>query len=326
MFSMARLFATSFLVLSIHNVWAGGLPFLNIDPNRVVATGVSSGGIMAVQLGVAQSSTFRGIAVFAGGIYGCADKMISGSKNCLADPQDPKSYMEAYLAYKQSRNLIDPPVNIAKQRIYLFSGTEDKIVPVSTMRSLAKFYERLRPAPAVKFDIVKAGHGQPTLNPGNRCDSSRSPWLINCDFDGARVALEHIFGPLNPRVPAPPTNLMVFDQSLYATPAATMSKQGLIYIPQKCQKGATPCGLIVALHGCGQSPESIGPMYAMSAGYNEWAEANDFVVLYPAVHPGWIVNRAGCWDWWGYTSEKPTDQQAPQINAIMSMVRWLVGR
>ena len=45
----------------------------NVDPNSVSVSGLSSGGFMAVQLGVAYSSTFQvGFGVFAGGPFDCA--------------------------------------------------------------------------------------------------------------------------------------------------------------------------------------------------------------------------------------------------------------
>src|SRR3712207_3357206 len=43
-----------------------------IDPDRITVSGLSSGAYMAVQLGVAYSSSFRGVGVIAGGPYGCA--------------------------------------------------------------------------------------------------------------------------------------------------------------------------------------------------------------------------------------------------------------
>lgn len=319
--SVVSLFALLFSLTT----WSADLPRLNIDHSRVIATGVSSGGIMAVQLGVAHSETFRGIAVFAGGIYGCADPNITLSKNCLQSPNDPRSNLMSYLTYKYSLNLIDSPKNIARQKVYLFSGTSDKIVLSATMYSLAAFYRLLGSGPNLKFDVIRAGHGQPTSHKANKCKSNKSPWLINCDINGAEAALSHILGSARPSGSADQTHLLAFDQSKYAESEAGMAKEGLVYVPKRCQDGS-PCGLIVALHGCGQSPVSIGPEYAKKAGFNEAAESNGFVVLYPAVQPGYIRNRPGCWDWWGYTGERMTDKQGPQISAISNMVSHIMGR
>lgn len=47
---------------------------------------------------------------------------------------------------------------------------------------------------------------------------------------------------------------------------------------------------------------SVGDQYALQTGYNEVAELNQMVVLYPQTR---IIpdNPLGCWDWWGYTNE-----------------------
>lgn len=45
----------------------------NVDPSSVSVSGISSGGMFAVQLGVAYSNTFKtGFGIFAGGPYDCA--------------------------------------------------------------------------------------------------------------------------------------------------------------------------------------------------------------------------------------------------------------
>lgn len=52
---------------------AGALSAYNVDPSSVSVSGVSSGGLFAVQLGVAYSNIFPvGFGVFAGGPYDCA--------------------------------------------------------------------------------------------------------------------------------------------------------------------------------------------------------------------------------------------------------------
>lgn len=61
------------LVLLSSYAGAATLPSYNADPKSVSVSGLSSGGFMAVQLGVAYSGTFQtGFGVFAGGPYDCA--------------------------------------------------------------------------------------------------------------------------------------------------------------------------------------------------------------------------------------------------------------
>ncbi|MCX2865839.1 hypothetical protein OOZ63_28875, partial [Paucibacter sp. PLA-PC-4] len=42
------------------------LPALNVDTANITVSGLSSGAVMAVNLGWAYSATFRGVGVFAG--------------------------------------------------------------------------------------------------------------------------------------------------------------------------------------------------------------------------------------------------------------------
>ena len=53
---------------------------------------------------------------------------------------------------------------------------------------------------------------------------------------------------------------------------------------------------------------NLGMSYVKNAGYNELAEANNLVILYPQIllsdeNP---VNPNGCWDYWGY-NDSPGD-------------------
>ena len=55
------------------SVLAASLGAYNVDPSSVSVSGLSAGGFMSVQLGVAYSDVFTtGFGVFAGGPYDCA--------------------------------------------------------------------------------------------------------------------------------------------------------------------------------------------------------------------------------------------------------------
>ena len=46
----------------------------------------------------------------------------------------------------------------------------------------------------------------------------------------------------------------------------------------------------------------INDDYIRHGGYNEVADLNDIIILYPqAIKTEVPVNPEGCWDWWGYT-------------------------
>ena len=49
--------------------------------------------------------------------------------------------------------------------------------------------------------------------------------------------------------------------------------------------------------------EEISDRFVTQAGYNEVAELNNIVILYPqAIATTVPLNPQGCWDWWGYTA------------------------
>ena len=58
------------------------------------------------------------------------------------------------------------------------------------------------------------------------------------------------------------------------------------------------CKLHIALHGCGQGRHRIGNEYARYAGYNEVADLNNIIILYPQADSSLLSNPNGCWDWW----------------------------
>ena len=105
-------------------------------------------------------------------------------------------------------------------------------------------------------------------------------------------------------------------------------------IPKAC-KGGKPSKLHVAFHGCLQGGENekrpghSGNLFSKYAGYNEWAKANDVIVLYPQVRV-WNsgpINPQGCWDWWGqdYTHEGYHTKRGRQIKAVAQMINILAG-
>jgi len=119
---------------------------------------------------------------------------------------------------------------------------------------------------------------------------------------------------------------------------ASMAREGYVFIPQSCKDGRK-CKLHVAFHGCLQGGTTdrrsghSGNLFSKFAGYNEWAQANDMIVVYPQVQVrnGSLqnppVNPQGCWDWWGqyYTHEAYHTQGGKQIKAVAQMINILAG-
>ena len=122
-----------------------------------------------------------------------------------------------------------------------------------------------------------------------------------------------------------------------------MARTGYLYVPPSCRQTDSKCRVHIALHGCKQDVRN----FAMTAGYNNWAEHYKVIVIYPAVQPdvpqsgevcglatvqpiadtSWYEpNPNGCWDWWGYLDAGwPDDQryltrQAPQMQVIERII------
>lgn len=59
------------------------------------------------------------------------------------------------------------------------------------------------------------------------------------------------------------------------------------------------CPVHAVFHGCLQSYSIVGYEFILHSGYNEWAEANNLIVLYPqAVRSAFLpTNPEACWDW-----------------------------
>lgn len=140
--------------------------------------------------------------------------------------------------------------------------------------------------------------------------------------------------------------LFVFDQSEVTTSVDIfnrfLSDKGFIFIPPQCANGTTTCKLHIAFHGCRQGYgfpitlikeaiySKLWTHFVENAGYNEWADTNDIVVLYPQARRGALtgdiqhVNPQGCWDFWGYTDPKYHTKDGKQIAAVWNMVELLV--
>ncbi|SAL37677.1 extracellular catalytic domain type 2 short-chain-length polyhydroxyalkanoate depolymerase [Caballeronia telluris] len=338
------------------------LPALDIDVSQTSVSGLSSGGFMAVQLGVAYSSIVKGVGVVAGGPYYCAQGSIAIATtqcSCTIQPAslcavtptsaDVPALVAKTKAFAASR-LIDDAANIGGQRVIMISGASDATVPRPVVKQLGDYYAALGvpEQSRTEIDRDKTGHTMPTANYGVACSKSESPFIGKCRFDAAKEMLGWIYGPAPLAAPATTqatqTHFLRFDQTRYLPadrPASFawttgMDASGWLYVPAACKTG-TRCRLHVALHGCEQGQDYLpldsppggglffGETFVRDAGYARWAETNRIVVLFPqAVSiPG--LNPNGCWDWWGYTGSHFADHRGVQMRAIRNMIDRLVS-
>lgn len=131
-----------------------------------------------------------------------------------------------------------------------------------------------------------------------------------------------LYGDLRSRSKSVAGQFLKFDQTdHFGGQRTAMASTGWVFIPTKCQEGAT-CRLHVALHGCQQNEAAVGDVFVRHAGYNEWADANEIIVLYPQTGGG-ATN--GCWDWWGYLNGDYAVKSGPQMASIKRMVDRLTS-
>ncbi|OQS36186.1 extracellular catalytic domain type 2 short-chain-length polyhydroxyalkanoate depolymerase [Chromobacterium haemolyticum] len=301
------------------------------DARQSSVSGLSSGAFMAVQYQVAFSASVRGVGVVAGGPYYCSKGMLAGAPACMSGP--PPAVGGLVLATQQFAlsGQIDPLSNLAKRRVYLFSGSQDNTVKTAVVDSAESYFRKLG-VPAARIEYLRglpAGHAQITPTYGNDCGETKSPYVNHCDwkgegYDQAGAILKQIYGPLQPRAGQLSSQVAVFDQKPYAPPGSSLADEGYVYVPRVCAEGET-CKVHVALHGCRQYAGAVGDAYYAHAGYNEWADNNRIIVLYPqttAMPPG---NPNGCWDWFGYTGVNFAWKSGVQMRAIKAMADRLVS-
>lgn len=300
-------------------------PSFDIDPARITVSGISSGAYMAGQLHVAHSATFSGAGLLAGGPYWCAEASLAkGMGTCVQGGDLGLPSLIDFAGRMATEDRIDAPANLADDRVWLFHGSLDETVSPDVVAAAGEFYETL--APGIDLETVTdvpATHGMPVIDSGIPCDQMVSPFLNDCDYDAAGALLGHLYGALEP--PATPKGKLI-EISQPGHGDAIMLAQAYLYVPPACAAGEG-CGLHIAFHGCRQSAELVGDAFARGAGYNEWADANRFLVLYPQVASSKLapMNPLGCWDWWGYTDDGYATRSGAQIRTVMTMLERLAG-
>ena len=163
--AVAALFAT----LSWGAIAAPALPALATSNDGVTVSGLSSGAYMAVQFQVAYSSLVRGAGILAGGPYFCAENRVDRAlANCMepgpgkAPPAADETLRTVEQLAKAGR--IDPVNDLRNDRVWLFSGGQDKTVATSVMDALAAFYGKVLPADAIRYvRLPDAGHAMPSV-------------------------------------------------------------------------------------------------------------------------------------------------------------------
>lgn len=319
------------------------LPRLTVDKSKVTVSGVSSGAYMAVQVHVAHSATFSGVGVLAGGPFYCAQANLETALGpCMkgnASGGIDVSYLVQVTQNSAATGFVDDTVNMAHDRVWVFSALNDTVVDHTVVHATSKYYHSYVSDPAniaEVFDRV-GEHSQETDGFGESCyylETSNDVFLNNCGYDAAGAMLQHLND--NKLKPAPtPTSLyngtgelVAFHQPSYTvgiwSSTFGLDDTGYVYVPKGCKAGGEPCALHVALHGCLMNTRRIGLDFVQHAGYNAWADANNIIVVYPQAVSN-ALNPKACWDWWGYSGVDYASNIGVQISFIKNAVDAIMG-
>jgi hypothetical protein len=173
------------------------LPQLNVEKGQSSVSGLSSGAFMTVQLHLAHSASFTGAGVIAGGPYRGVETFrgsalitedaweINAMQLCMA-PLTPELAPDArksvQLAQQTERDLlIDPLSNMARQRMYIFTGSKDSVVMSPVVAQTREMYRLLGvPEAQIQYDdSVPAGHSLLTANPEDNALGDNKPPYLN---------------------------------------------------------------------------------------------------------------------------------------------------
>jgi len=287
-------------------------------------SGFSSGGFMAVQMHVAYSASIAGAGVIAGGPYYCSMGSLSRVQTaCTANPYLINlASLTSYANIQASEGFIDPVSNLNQSKVFLYSALQDSRIFPGVVQNTLQFYQTFVQESNIMTVFDNNGvHTFPTISNGGPCWYYGSPYIGACNYDGAGALLGQLYGTLNAKVQFNNSNLFSFDQAAYADVwQAGLSNRGWVYAPYACRQRPISCRLHVVFHGCEQDYAIIGKTFMTEAGYGEWAESNNIVILFPQTTTG-SVNYEGCWDFGGIFGPNFALQSGPQMYAVNQMAQ-----
>jgi hypothetical protein len=154
-FALMAVFGATFVTACTERETEGPLPKLGATINETSVSGISSGAYMAGQFQLAHGDRVVGAAIIAGGPWGCAEsafgsfmninKAVSGCMlNLMAGlgVPDVAALADKARAASTSGSISALPT-ITTDKIYLFTGTQDRLVKPPIVEAARSFYERL---------------------------------------------------------------------------------------------------------------------------------------------------------------------------------------
>lgn len=318
------------------------------DLSQTSVSGMSSGGFMTAQFHVAYSDILVGAGIVAGGPFYCVGsyetnpyKFVKQATSTCMIPLNKYVAPDGEKLFKKAKkfaqeNKIADVNNLKDDKVYIFSGSNDKKVKTIVVDEVKDFYKAAGlPPENIKYNSnVNAGHAIIVEDSGIECSNTEPPYINDCDFMQSDLILEHIYGDLKPPTDSDKLSgkIIKFNQSEFINSNDTsMSQDAYVYVPKACETES--CKVHVVFHGCGQSATEIGDLYYTQTGYNEIADTNNMIVLYPQVEPSNTIpyNPIGCWDYWGYSSSELDNpvfytRNSPQMKAVVGMLERLAEK
>jgi hypothetical protein len=292
---------------------AAPLPRLNVDAAKTTVSGLSSGAFMANQLGYAYSAPSRASACLPVALHVRRPQQLHGVHVQRDDQRSMLNTMQADIN-NWSGTSNDNKSNVANQKIFMFVGTSDYTVGPNPMNGVQTQYANSG-VPAANLTYV-SGPAPRTSFPtdfdatgDNACNSSASPYISNCGYDGAGAMFAKFYGALNARNNAPPAgNYIQFDQTAFSTnPGLSPSRLGLRAGQLRRRRG------LQGARGAARLPAELRHhRRQVHQEYRLYAlgDTNSIIVLFPQTKvdntsrstsaSGSLANANGCWDWIGW--------------------------
>jgi hypothetical protein len=183
------------------------------------------------------------------------------SPNATAQPE----LLAALVRQAAELGFVDDAAGLADgfHKAFAYRGTKDTVYLPGSVNTTIDTFVALGVLPRdTHFEAgVPSQHAMPSTDPAvppSSCGvgDPSLPGLENCGYDGAGEMFKFFFADLvQPAAGAQsiPANLYAFNQTLYEVgPFAGLASTGFIYVPARCARGANPCVLHAAFHGCGQ--------------------------------------------------------------------------
>ncbi len=321
---LTTLFLSALLATGV--VLADEAPELNIDKDRITASGISAGAHMAHQMHIAYSDMFSGVGIVSGGPFNCAENsLVTAMGRCMEKAEQPLPVAEIAAGIRtdaEAGKLADP-ANLEDDRVWLFHGTKDTTIAPEVHNSAKALYAEFIPVEQIhSVSDVEAGHFFPADGQGHACSEMKAPFVGDCGYDAAGELLQYLYPGLDMPGAEPVTDLL--EVNLPGADDADLMESSYLYVPAACGGGGEACALHLVLHGCGQSAETVGTAFIEQSGYIPWAEANRIVLAFPQVEKSMFapLNPHACWDWWGYTGDNYRYRDGAQMTVLAD---WIKG-